>query len=332
MQRVAIVGVGGMGNVHGRAYREMLNAQPVAVVDIRPEVAESTAKNLDCEWFTDFDKMMAKIDPDVVDVCTPTPWHKEYVVRAAQAGKNIVVEKPMGRTLEDCREMVEAAASAGGTLMVAHVLRFFPEFATAKAQVDAGAVGNPSIVRTTRAGTYPRAWNDWFGNLDWSGGAILDLIVHDFDWLRWTFGDVERVYAKGLFNRGIEHTDYALVTLRFKSGVIAHVDTSWLNPTGFVVQFEIAGDDGLIEYSNQMSTPLTIAQIKSTDEKPGVVIPESPTMQNPYFQELEHFIDCIEKGKKPSITPEDGLRAVEIGLAAIESIKTGKPVDLPMSI
>ena len=330
MQRVAIVGVGGMGNVHGRAYREMLNAQPVAVVDIRPEVAETTAKNLDCEWFTDFDEMMAAVDPDVVSVCTPTPWHKEYAVKAAQAGKNIVVEKPMARSLEDCREMVEAAERAGVTLMVAHVLRFFPEFATAKAQVDAGAVGNPAIVRTTRAGTYPRASNDWFGNFDWSGGAILDLIIHDFDWLRWTFGDVERVYAKGLIHRKIEHTDYALVTLRFKSGVIAHVDTSWLNPTGFVVQFEIAGDDGLIEFRNQISTPLTIAQIKSTDEKPGVVIPESPTMQDPYLQELQHFIDCIEKGEKPSITPEDGLRAVEIGLAAIESIHIGKPVDLPM--
>jgi predicted dehydrogenase len=330
MQRVAIVGAGGMGGLHGRAYREMMNAQPVAVMDVRREAAEFLAKSLDAEAYTDFDRLLERKDINVIDVCTPTPWHKEYVVRALEAGKHVVVEKPMARTLQDCKEMIAAAEKAGTTFMVAHVLRFFPEFATAKDLIDKGAVGKPAVVRTTRGGGYPHASNDWFGKFEWSGGVILDLIIHDFDWLRWTFGDAERVFAKGLIDRNIKHADYALVTIRFKSGVIAHVEGTWMNPTGFTVKFEVAGDRGLIEFSNKTSAPLVVARTKSGDEKAGVPIPESPTIQNPYFQELQHFIDCIESGTKPMITPYDGMRAVEIALAAIQSVQTGKPVNLPL--
>jgi predicted dehydrogenase len=328
MQRVVIVGAGHMGKVHGAAYANMLNAEPVGVMDIRKDAAEDLATSLDCRAFSDFDEMLDAVKPDAVDICVPTPWHKEYVLKAARAGKHVVTEKPMARTLEDCREMMDATARAGVTFMVAHVLRFFPEFATAKAQIDAGAVGNPAVVRTTRGGGFPHAWSDWYGSFDWSGGVCLDLIIHDFDWLRWTFGEVERVYAKGLIERKIEHLDYALVTLRFKSGVIAHVEGTWANPSGFQVKFEVAGDGGMIDFFNKQAVPLDMARKEAENGGPVVAIPESPTVQNPYFLELQHFIDCLETGTKPSITPEDGLRAVEISLAALESIRTGKPVIL----
>ena len=328
MQKVALVGTGHMGTAHGNAYTSMPNAELVALMDIRPDEAEKLASAVGGQYFTDFDKMLAATNPDVIDVCVPTPWHKEYVLKAAAAGKHVVTEKPMARTLDDCREMIEATNRAGVTFMIGHVLRFFPEFAAAKAQVDAGAVGKPAVVRTSRGGGYPRAWNNWFGNFEWSGGAVLDLIIHDFDWLRWTFGEVERVYAKGLINSGIDETDYALVTLRFKSGVIAHVEGTWLNPTGFTVTFEVVGDRGMIEFSNKTAVPLVVARTQTEEQKVGVPIPESPTTKNPVYQELQHFIDCVETGAKPCITPEDGMRAVEIALAALESIRTGKPVVL----
>jgi len=328
MQKVAIVGAGHMAKVHAAAYANMLNAEPVAIMDIREDAANELATAHDAQTFTDFDEMLKTAKPDVIDVCVPTPWHKEYVVKAALAGKHVVTEKPMARTLDDCREMIEATKKAGVTFMVAHVLRYFPEFAAAKAQIDAGAVGNPAVVRTTRGGGFPRAWNDWYGNYDWSGGVALDLIIHDFDWLRWCFGDAERVFAKGLVDRGLKHLDYALVTIRFKSGVIAHVEGTWANPAGFAVKFEVAGDKGLLDFHNKTAVPLMIARKETEAHRPGVAIPESPTAQNPYFLELEHFIDCVETGKKPSITPEDGLRAVEISLAALESIRTGKPITL----
>jgi predicted dehydrogenase len=304
----------------------MPNAEPVGVMDIRREAAEELAKSVGAKAFTDFDEMLAAVKPDVVDVCVPTPWHKDYVLKAARAGKHIVTEKPMSSSLDDCREMIEATSKAGVTFMPAHVLRFFPEFTAMKAQIDAGAVGNPAVVRTTRGGGFPTGWNDWYANFKLSGGVLLDLIIHDFDWLRWTFGNAERVFAKGLIDRGLKRLDYALVTIRFKSGVIAHVEGTWANPAGFDVKCEVAGDKGMLDYHNKKATPLMIARTKTEEQKPGMAIPESPTAQNPYFMELQHFIDCVETGAKPSITPEDGMRAVEIALAATESIRTGKPV------
>ena len=328
MQKVAIVGAGHMAKVHAAAYANMVDAEPVAIMDIREDAANELATAHDAQAFTDFDEMLKTAKPTVVDVCVPTPWHKEYVVKAAEAGKHIVTEKPMARTLDDCQAMIEATEKAGVTFMVAHVLRYFPEFAAAKAQIDAGAVGNPAVVRTTRGGGFPHAWNDWYANFDWSGGVALDLIIHDFDWLRWCFGDAERVFAKGLVDRGIKHLDYALVTIRFKSGVIAHVEGTWAMPAGFSVKFEVAGDKGLLDFHNKAAVPLMIARKETEAKGPGVAIPESPTAQNPYLLELEHFIDCVEKGTKPSITPEDGMKAVQISLAALESIRTGKPVTL----
>ena len=176
----------------------------------------------------------------------------------------------------------------------------------------------------------PRAWEDWYADFSRSGGTILDLIIHDFDWLRWTFGEVERVYARGLSDTQLPAFDYSLVTLRFKSGVIGHVEGTWADPGGFKVTLEIAGDGGLLEYNANQPTgaPFKAALAAPDGPQVGVALPESPTGNNPYQLELAHFLDCLERGITPCILPQDGREAVRIALAAIESIETGKPVHL----
>ena len=176
-------------------------------------------------------------------------------------------------------------------------------------------------------------WENWYGKTAWSGGVPLDLIIHDFDWLLWTFGDVERVFAKSLSSKSTEEyvvRDYALVTIRFKSGVLAHVEGTWADPGGFRVSFEIAGDEGLLEYNfNQPASPTLLAAIVTDiDQRVGVPVPDSPITINPYQAELEHFLHCLESGESPIVTPEDGLAAVAIAEAANESARTGLPVTI----
>ena len=335
MLRVALVGAGGMAGMHANCYANIPNAELVGVIDIREEAAVALAGRYGAKAYTDFDTMLEELHPDVVDVCCPTPWHVDYVCHAAQRAeelgiRGISTEKPMARTLEECDRMLAACESAKIPLFVAHVVRFFPEFELAKRQVDAGAVGKPAAIRTRRGGSMPRAWNDWYADFSRSGGCILDLIIHDFDWLRWTFGEVERVYARGLADSHLPAFDYALVTLRFKSGVIGHVEGTWADPGGFKVTMEIAGDAGLLEYNCNQPTgvPFKTALVGSNTARAGVAIPESPTGSNPYQLELAHFIDCLENGVAPAITPQDGRAAVQIALAAIKSIETGNPVTL----
>lgn len=335
MYKVALIGAGGMAGMHGRCYTALPNAQVVGVYDIRPEAAAGLADICGATPYDDPHKMLAATRPDIIDVCTPTPWHAEYVEMAAgYKPRGIVVEKPMGRTIADCDRIIGATQAAGVPLFVAQVLRFFPEFSTARAQVLAGAVGDVVAVRTRRGGPFPRAWENWYGKVDLSGGLVLDLIIHDFDWLRWTFGEVERVYAQGLVGdqpAGLEvERDYALVTLRFKSGAIGHVEGTWADPGGFKVTFEIAGTEGLLEsnFNQPSSSPFVAAVAGPAGGAAAVPVPESPVAVNPYQAELAHFLDCLDAGRKPDITGEDGRGAVRIALAALESIRTGKPVDV----
>jgi len=226
--------------------------------------------------------------------------------------------------------MVAAVERAGVPAMSGHVLRFFPEYAAAKRLVDAGGVGRPAAIRTERLAGFPDLGNrpNWHADPVQSGGLVLDLILHDFDWLRWTFGPVSRVYAKGLYGQAahIGRLDYALVTLRFASGAVGHVTGSWAHVAGFRTTFEIAGDAGMIAHDSARSAPL--ASLRSATG--GVAVPESqaaPT-EDPYYLEIAAFVSALQQNQPPPVTLQDAREATRIALAALESIETGKAVVL----
>jgi len=327
MISILLIGAGTMGTAHARSYQSMDNVELVGIIDLDTQKAAKLAGG-GTKIFSSFEDAEEIIDQvDVVDVCVPTFLHKEFVKKAAMNGKHVICEKPLARTLEDAIEMLNICNEKEVKLFVGHVVRFFPEYNLAKMALENGEIGKPGVVRTSRGGGFPRAWNDWYADVQSSGGVILDLIIHDFDYLRWCFGDVERVYAKSLLGRGFARLDYALVTLRFKNGVIAHVEGSWSHE-GFSTKLEIAGDKGAIEYDSSQQRPL-LATIKGdSTQKGGVNVPRSPLKESPYYRELAHFIDCIETGKQPIVTAEDGVKAVEIAMAALHSVETGQTVYL----
>jgi predicted dehydrogenase len=303
-------------------------AELVGVLDPRSEAASAAGPG-----FSDWDTLLSQAKPDIIDVCTPTPFHREYVERAAAAGKAVFVEKPMARNLADCDAMVAAVDRAGVPAMSGHVLRYFPEYAAAKRMVDAGGVGTPAAIRTARLAGYPdhRDRPNWYADPAQSGGVVLDMILHDFDWLRWTFGPVARVYAKGLYGQAdrIGRLDYALVTLRLASGAVAHVTGSWAHPGGFRTTLEIAGDAGLIEHDSARSSPLAVS-LRAAAGGGGVAVPESPMApeDDPYYQEIAAFVQALQKNEPPPVSLQDAREATRIALAALESIETGKLVTL----
>ncbi len=326
--RVALIGAGTMGGTHARQWARVPGAELVGVLDPRTAAAEATGPA-----YKNWEALIAGARPDIVDICTPTPTHRDYVERAAAAGLAVFVEKPLARTLADCDAVVDAVERSGVPFMAGHVLRWFPEYAAAKRLVDAGGVGTPAAVRTARLAGMPNTGHadNWYADSARSGGVVLDMILHDFDWLRWTFGPIARVFAHGLYGRAdcARRLDYALVTLRFASGVVGHVTGSWAHPGGFRTTLEVAGDGGLIEHDSARSAPLT-ASLRGTGAGGGVAVPESPMAEgdDPYFLELAAFIGALERNEPPPVGVHDAREAARIALAALESIETGKVVTL----
>ena len=226
--------------------------------------------------------------------------------------------------------MIQACEAAGLPLFIAQVVRFFPQYARAKTLQDAGELGRPGVLRTVRAGSFPRPDPDtWYSSFDKGGGVVMDLSIHDLDFARWIFGEVERVFARGLTFAGESRRDHALITLRFKNGALGHIEGSWASPPGqFRTALEVAGEGTLLEWDSADPSPFVmhVDTTKTGDEKiPGS---DSPLAEadDPYYLELKHVLDCLDAGKPFLVSPHDGLMALKLSLAAIESIKTGQPV------
>ena len=318
--KVGVVGTGGMGNVHARQYRKMDGVQ-LGYFERNHVRADSFREHWDAHLCESIDQLLDWAD--VVDICLPTDVHPEYALKAIAAGKPVFLEKPVARTVIEATQVVEAAEKANVPLMIGHVVRFFPEFALGRQMVLNGAVGKPAAIRTRRGGGAPKGSLGWFMDHNRSGGVLLDLAIHDFDWLTWTFGKVKLLYSRSLGALTGQGPDYALTTLTFESGAVAHVEATWMDPGGFRTTFDIAGSDGLLAFDSSKTPALKTVTGESKTLEPSLADKEDP-----YYLELSGFLRAVEEGTPVPITGRDGLVALQLSLAALESARTGKVVSL----
>lgn len=322
MTRVGIVGCGGMGGVHGNQYAKMPDVA-LAAYDRDPEKLKTYGGRFGCQTKASFDELVGWAD--VVDVCLPTDLHLEHGLRAIAAGKAVFMEKPMAPDAAGCESLIEAADRAGVPLMPGHVVRFFPEYEAAHKQVTSGQIGDPAAARLRRGGRAPRGADDWFMDPERSGGVLLDLAIHDFDWLRWTLGEPTSVFSRSVMWQGGSKglADYALTTLTFSSGAVAHVESTWMDPSGFRTTFEVCGSGGMIEHDSRWTGVLRTHTADGTSA-------ESPMsgFDDPYYREIRGFLDAVSTGGPVPISAADGFAAVRISLAAVRSAREGSVVAL----
>ena len=325
--RVGIIGAGFMGGTHAAAWAET-PAQIVGVVAETEDLAAGLAAQYQTRVYPSLEAILPEVD--VVDICTPTHLHAEMALAAAAAGKHIICEKPLARTVAQGQAMIAACRRAGVRLLVAHVVRFFPEYALARALVADGQVGRPGVVRLARGSSRPqRPVADWFRDEAKSGGLLLDLMIHDFDYARWVAGEVESVFARRISSQEPDApVDYGLAILRHRGGALSHVAGAWAYPpTEFRTGLEIAGDGGLIEFDSAATAPIDL--LLNSDGDAGYVgLPSSPVRESPYATEIKEFYAGLTAGAPVRVTAEDGLAAVQIALAAAESARSGQPVRL----
>nr|WP_187361155.1 Gfo/Idh/MocA family oxidoreductase [Phytoactinopolyspora mesophila] len=265
---------------------------------------------------------------DIVDVCTPTFAHPDVVLAAAAAGCDVVCEKPLASSSVVAAELVDACERAGVQIFPAHVVRFFPEYAAMQKHVAAGGVGTVAVQRFTRSGSRPV--RDWFGDDALSGGIVMDQMIHDLDFARWTAGEVERVFARkvvGPDDDGGRGVVSAQAILTHTGGAISYVTGTWAPPgSAFRTTFEVAGTGGIVHHDSRARSPLTIdggAAAESRGLLPGTAFTESP-----FLTEMRAFLTAFNGGPPPPVNAADGLAAVRLAEAANASIASGETVEL----
>jgi predicted dehydrogenase len=327
--RIGIAGTGFMGSTHAAAW-SATEASIEGFVAKTTDLAAPIARQFGATVYSNYTEMLNDID--VIDICTPTYLHHEMVLEAAAAGKHIICEKPLARTVKQGQEMIAACNKAGVQLIVAHVVRFFPEYVLARHQVKSGEIGNPAVLRLTRGTFQPKKTEDnWFVDFEKSGGMMLDLMIHDLDYARWVAGEVETVYAKKISSEHAgAHGDHGLAILRHRSGAISHVEGSWAYPPPlFRTRFEIAGSNGWLQFDSANTAAIRLHHRNAGDENiPDVPLPSSPLNEDPYTTQIKAFYHSLLNNEPAPVSGADGLASLQIALAAIKSAETGRPVTI----
>jgi predicted dehydrogenase len=324
MVTIGIVGAGFMAGTHADRYAAIPDADVAAVA--APNTAPSfvAERGLDAAVYDDPVAMFDRTGLDAVDVCTPTPTHRALVTAAAERGLDVFCEKPLARTVAGAEAVAAAVEEAGVTAMVGHVVRFFPEYAAMRRQAVEGEVGVPGLARARRLSPFPD-WgrDDWYADEARSGGVFLDLSIHDFDYLRWLFGEVERVFAR---RRSWDGRQHGHATLRFADGAVGYVEGSTAQPPerGFRTELEIAGGAGLLEYDSADPEPLAVAT--GADREGIGNLPENPLRRDGFHRELAAFVESVASGAEPPVTIADAAAAVRVAVAANRSAERGVPV------
>ncbi|MFX4272263.1 Gfo/Idh/MocA family protein [Propionibacteriaceae bacterium Y1685] len=316
--RVGIIGAGGIFPVHADAWRSLGVETVVFSSDGKQHDA---AARFGARGVDTLDELLDAVD--VVDICTPTLSHPDLVEQAVAASKHVVCEKPLAITSAEAERLAEVCATAGVQLHIAHVVRYFAEYAAAQQAVASGQLGELAVQRFSRGSSRPT--RGWFADPKQSGGILMDQMIHDIDFARWTAGEVVEVFARQT-GRMDDQTDTiaAHCLLTHASGAISQCSGLW-GHRGYPFQtsFSIAGSDGQLQHDSTQHQPLKVDAAPLAE---GSVIPATPFVESPYLTEIAEFHQAILGGPTPRVTPQDAIAAVRLAEAAAQSMASGQPV------
>jgi len=330
----ALVGVGSIGEVHAsNLASKIYNARLEALVDSDSKRLESAARKLGvAKAHTDLDSVLSDDSVEAVVLAVPTFLKLDMVKRAAAAGKHIFTEKPMGLTLRQADEMAEAVKKGGVKLQVGYQRRFDHAYLKARRAVEEGSLGKLEMV-SSRTRDPPGNPQGWLTDPALSGGIWLDTVTHDIDSIRFLTGcEITKVYAEAatlVYEQLKPKGDYdnLVMTMKLSNGALAYIDSCAYTPYGYDIRVELVGTKAaaVIEMGNNTSYNLlgpTTAQVNDAPQS----YPER--FAQAYHDEMEDFARCIIEDKSPRAGLAEGRAANEVGLAAWDSFKQGRPVSI----
>ncbi len=332
MLKVGILGMGGMGWHHARRYPHVPDAQIVAIADVIPERLEAkdaVAINLAggeatldlsrAARYPEAAQLIAEADVDVVDICLPTYLHAQYAIAALEAGLHVLCEKPMALSVADCDRMIAAARAADRRLMIAQCLRFWPEYLYLQKLITEQPLGALLSLNMFRIGGRPR-WSpdNWFLDPKRSGGALLDLHIHDVDYVNAVFGMPDSLYATGRTTEEPESYDIIHACFNYDGGPQIHMHAGWSTAqVPFQAGFDAWFERGFVRYADWKLT--VFDNLEKTEGHPADIEPGDG-----YLNEIAYFLDCVETGTQPTrCLPEstrDSIALIDKEIESIESL------------
>ena len=308
--RVGLVGIGGMGYNHYCCHKMLETSDVVAVCDVRTDMAkEKTGGTV--KIYSDLNEMIENERLDMVDICTPTYLHAEMAKKCLEKGLHVLCEKPMTLDEKDAQNLLEAVKKTDKNFMVAHVVRFMKPYAYLRQAIKSGENGKLLRLEMHRNSSVPlTSWQNWFLNESLSGGVVTDLSIHDLDFVGHVFGKPDEVSA---FWRPLkDNSSYSVADMRYGETLVS-CEASWYKvKINFRAEFLAVFENAFIDFKDNKlyknNAEVDLSGFSLSDE-----LGTSVKGDNPYKDEIEYFIDCILKGKKPVfVSPQSSVDTISI--------------------
>lgn len=329
---IGVIGLGRMGQVYAyHVGRQLESANLVAIADPRAEIRETFSSQFSgIRAYADYNELLAQPDLHGVIVATPTHTHRDVVIAAANAGKAIFCEKPTALTLAATDEMLAAVARAGVMFQVGFMRRFDVAYAEANRKIERGEIGHPVTVRSISRDPFPTSLE--YANPAVSGGLIVDMGIHDIDVVRWLMrDDVQRVYTESASLvypelLSVNDVDNAMISLKFTGGGLGNIEVSRTAIYGYDIQAEVVGSKGTLHIGYLRQTPVLLMTANGVQHD---VVPHFPQrFGDAYTRQIEHFVECLQHGRQPIVTPADARAALQVSIAATRSQHEGRVVEV----
>ena len=324
--KIGVLGAGFMGSTHARALAAIDDVEIVGIYGHSEKRAKPLADELGTTWTTDLERLIDDPTVDGIDICLPGPQHREVTELAIKAGKHVLLEKPITLLIDDADALVDLAAQTDRVFMVAHVLRFWPEYVELQKLATGGTYGKPIQGLAYRRQAFP-AWSSLFSQSDLTGGAVIDMMIHDYDALNWVFGEPKSVVARGA--RNPKSGGYDQVQVMIDYGVAwAQVDGGMMMPESypFTSSLQVLCESGAVEYNFQaggrsveMGTGRNDLMLYPNEGDPSQ---QTVTQADPYGAEVAYWVGCLRTGSPATrATPADARSALKVALAARRSLE-----------
>jgi predicted dehydrogenase len=325
MINLGIAGMGYIGRTHLEAARQVAGVQVLAVAT--QEAAELRDGLPGLQVYPTYQELFLDDRLHAVIICLPTHFHEAATVEAAERGLHILCEKPMALDATSAQRMLEMARAHGRILVVAHILRFWPQYVRIKQMIEAGEVGSIRSVTACRLAKYP-PWSGWFRDPAKSGGCLLDLQIHDLDFIHWILGHPQSVYTVGI-QAPTRSWDHVHTTLTYPHAQ-ASIEATYLMPESwpFTTGIRVLGDEGALEYTFRVSANIQereqASHIFRLYKNNGTVSDLTTPTEDMFAAQLRYFVSCVADRKLPRLCPpEETCQVMQVMTASRQSAESG---------